>query len=164
MIIRDVSAHERLDQVRRGFVANISHELKTPIGALTLLAETLEGETDPEIVERLSGRVLTEAHRAANIVEDLLELSRVEVGEAHDQSPLSVQDLVDEATDLVRSAAEDRRFASTWRSTANSWCAATGVSWCRHWSTCSTTPSATPTAAAESPCGPASRARTPRSR
>ncbi len=108
VIIRDVSAHERLDQVRRDFVANISHELKTPIGALTLLAETLEGETDPEIVERLSGRVLTEAHRAANIVEDLLELSRVEVGEAHDQSPLSVQDLVDEATDLVRSAAEDR--------------------------------------------------------
>jgi two-component system sensor histidine kinase SenX3 len=108
VIIRDVSAHERLDQVRRDFVANISHELKTPIGALTLLAETLEGETDPETVGRLSGRVLTEAHRAANIVEDLLELSRVEVGDAHDQSPLRVGDLVDEARDLVRSAAEGR--------------------------------------------------------
>ena len=108
VIIRDVSAHERLDQVRRDFVANISHELKTPIGALTLLAETLEGETDPETVGRLSGRVLTEAHRAANIVEDLLELSRVEVGEAHDQVSLKVEDLVDEANDLVRSAAEDR--------------------------------------------------------
>ena len=108
VVIRDVSAHERLDQVRRDFVANISHELKTPIGALTLLAETLQGETDAEIVERLSGRVLTEAHRAANIVEDLLELSRVEAGEAHDHSPLKVPDLVDEATDLVRSAGEDR--------------------------------------------------------
>ncbi len=108
VIIRDVSAHERLDQVRRDFVANISHELKTPIGALTLLAETLDGETDPEIVDRLSGRVLTEAHRAAKIVEDLLALSRVEVGEIHEHAPVRVRDLVDEAGDLVRSAAEDR--------------------------------------------------------
>ncbi len=108
VIIRDVSAEERLDRVRRDFVANISHELKTPVGALTLLAETLDGETDPETVERLSGRVLVEANRAARIVEDLLELSRVEVGEIHDHAPLRVRDLVDEAADLVRSAGEDR--------------------------------------------------------
>ena len=108
VVIRDVSAQERLDQVRRDFVANISHELKTPIGALTLLAETLEGETDPETVERLSGRVLVEANRAARFVEDLLELSRVEVGEIHEHAPVRVRDLVDEAGDLVRSAAEDR--------------------------------------------------------
>ncbi len=108
VIIRDVSAQERLGQVRRDFVANISHELKTPIGALTLLAETLEDETDPEIVRRLSGRVFTEAHRAANIVEDLLELSRVEAAEAHDEEPLVVSDLVDEAKDLVSSAAESQ--------------------------------------------------------
>lgn len=108
VIIRDVSAQERLDQVRRDFVANISHELKTPIAALTLLAETLEDETDPETVGRLSGRVLVEAHRAANIVEDLLELSRVESGEARDAARLRVEDLVDEANDLVRSASESR--------------------------------------------------------
>ena len=108
VIIRDVSAEERLDRVRRDFVANISHELKTPIGALTLLAETLDGETDAETVERLSGRVLVEASRAARIVEDLLELSRVEVGEIHDHAPLRVRDLVDESADVVRSAAEDR--------------------------------------------------------
>lgn len=108
MTIRDVSAHERLDQVRRDFVANISHEIKTPIGALTLLAETLQGESDPEVVDRLSGRVLTEAHRAASIVEDLLELSQVEAGETLDHQPLRVTDLVNEAKDVVRSAAEGR--------------------------------------------------------
>lgn len=113
VIIRDVSAQERLDQVRRDFVANISHELKTPIAALTLLAETLDGETDPEIIGRLSGRVLTEAHRAASIVEDLLELSRVEADEAPDATRLRVGDLVDEAKDLVRSAAESRGIRVT---------------------------------------------------
>jgi two-component system sensor histidine kinase SenX3 len=56
-VIDDVSERQRLDAVRRDFVANISHELKTPIGALGVLAETLAGETDPEVVARLAERM-----------------------------------------------------------------------------------------------------------
>ena len=53
------------DSMRTDFVANISHELKTPVGAVAVLAEALMGETDPAVIERLTGRMLTESERAA---------------------------------------------------------------------------------------------------
>lgn len=77
-VIDDVSGRRRLDDVRRDFVANVSHELKTPVGALSLLAETLDGEDDPEVVGRLSSRVAAEAERLGRIIDDLLDLSRIE--------------------------------------------------------------------------------------
>ncbi len=76
VIIEDVSERRRLEAVRRDFVANISHELKTPVGALGLLAETLLGEEDPAIVARLAERMMHEAFRVGRTIDDLLELTR----------------------------------------------------------------------------------------
>ena len=91
-IIQDASDRRRLDAIRRDFVANVSHELKTPVGALSLLAETLDGEEDPEVVARLAKRVAAEAERLGRIIDDLLDLSRIEANEAPRQEivPLTV--------------------------------------------------------------------------
>jgi signal transduction histidine kinase len=62
-VIDDVSERRRLEEIRRDFVANVSHELKTPMGALGLLAETLVSETDTAVVRRLANRIHTEDHR-----------------------------------------------------------------------------------------------------
>ncbi len=89
VIIEDVSERTRVDAIRRDFVANVSHELKTPVGALSLLAETLDGEEDPDVVARLSGRVAMEAARLGRIIDDLLDLSRIEANEnaVHQMTP-----------------------------------------------------------------------------
>ena len=80
-IVQDASDRHRLEAIRRDFVANVSHELKTPVGALSLLAETLDGEDDPEVVDRLAKRVAAEAERLGRIIDDLLDLSRIEANE-----------------------------------------------------------------------------------
>ncbi|MEC9394387.1 MAG: ATP-binding protein [Actinomycetota bacterium] len=77
-LFEDVTERLRVEAVRRDFVANVSHELKTPVGAISLLAEALEGERDPEVVERLTGRIGTEARRVSDLVEDLLDLRAIE--------------------------------------------------------------------------------------
>ena len=64
-LIEDVSERRRLEEIRRDFVANVSHELKTPMGALGLLAETLVSEPDVEVAKRLASRIQTEAFRVA---------------------------------------------------------------------------------------------------
>jgi two-component system sensor histidine kinase SenX3 len=76
--VEDVSERRRLDAVRRDFVANVSHELKTPVGAIGLLAEALEGEEDREVVARLVQRIQTESGRIGRMIDDLLDLSRIE--------------------------------------------------------------------------------------
>ena len=60
-LIEDVSERRRLEEIRRDFVANVSHELKTPMGTLGLLAETLVAEPDPDVAQRLAGRIHNEA-------------------------------------------------------------------------------------------------------
>jgi two-component system sensor histidine kinase SenX3 len=107
-LIDDVSERRRLEAVRRDFVANISHELKTPVGALSLVAETLEGEDDPAVVARLSHRMRTEAERLGRIIEDLLDLSRIEAEEAPSREPVSVQVVVGQALERLRPVAEHR--------------------------------------------------------
>jgi two-component system, OmpR family, sensor histidine kinase SenX3 len=108
-LIDDVTEQERIDAMRRDFVANISHELRTPVGAMSLLAETLIGEDDPEVVEHLAARILTEATRVTRTIEDLLELSRIEHGLDQDREAVSIQRVVAEAVDAVRAAADQRR-------------------------------------------------------
>lgn len=76
--IEDVSERSRIDSMRTDFVANISHELKTPVGAVAVLAEALFGETDEVVIDRVAGRLVTEAHRAVDAIDDLLELARIE--------------------------------------------------------------------------------------
>jgi two-component system sensor histidine kinase SenX3 len=107
-IIEDVSERRRLEAVRRDFVANISHELKTPVGALSLVAETLEGEDDPDIVARLSRRMRTEAERLSRIIEDLLDLSRIESEESPSRDPVPVHLVLGQAVERLRPAAQHR--------------------------------------------------------
>ncbi|MDX2381113.1 MAG: ATP-binding protein [Acidimicrobiia bacterium] len=83
--IRDVSEQVHSDAIRTDFVANISHELKTPVGAIAVLAEALIDEADPEVVRRVSERMVAEAHRAVRTIDDLLELARIEVAPRDDE-------------------------------------------------------------------------------
>lgn len=105
-VVEDVSERRRLEAVRRDFVANISHELKTPIGALALLAETMANEADPDVTRRLAARLHDEAHRLGRIIEDLLDLSRIEAEEAPVRDPVPVHLVVAEAVERVRPVTE----------------------------------------------------------
>ncbi len=108
-IIEDVSERRRLEEIRRDFVANVSHELKTPMGALGLLAETLTIEADPSVAQRLASRIHNEAFRVSRIIDDLLDLSRIESEEDPPREPIYVNLIMAEAVERVRSAAEHRR-------------------------------------------------------
>ncbi len=107
-IIDDVSERRRLEEVRRDFVANVSHELKTPMGALGLLAETLLAETEPEVSRRLAQRIHSEAFRISRIIDDLLDLSRIENEESPPREPVLVNLVMAEAGERVHAAAEQR--------------------------------------------------------
>lgn len=107
-LIEDVSERRRVDQVRRDFVANISHELKTPVGAVGLLADTLAGESDPAVVERLSARLAEEVTRLSATIDDLLQLAGIEFGEDAELDDVSVPSIVEEAVGRLRTAAEAR--------------------------------------------------------
>jgi two-component system sensor histidine kinase SenX3 len=107
-IIDDVSERRRLEAVRRDFVANISHELKTPVGALGLLAETLAGEEDAAVAARLTERMQVEAFRVGRIIEDLLDLSRIEAEESPLREPVPVHLVLAEAVERLRAVAEHR--------------------------------------------------------
>jgi two-component system sensor histidine kinase SenX3 len=103
---RDVSEARRVENVRRDFVANVSHELKTPIGALGLLAETMASTEDAAVVQQLADRVVREADRLSRIVDDLLDLSQIEAQEAPLRAPTPVRVLLQESIDLVQVAAD----------------------------------------------------------
>ena len=103
---RDVSEARRVESVRRDFVANVSHELKTPIGALGLLAETMAGTDDAHVVQQLADRVVREADRLSRIVDDLLDLSQIEAQESPGRAPIPVRLLVSETIELVQAAAD----------------------------------------------------------
>jgi two-component system sensor histidine kinase SenX3 len=108
VVIDDLSERRRLEAVRRDFVANISHELKTPVGALGLLAETIADEPDPTVTKRLAERMLYEATRVGRTIDDLLELSRIEAEEPHPREPIPLNLVVAEAVERIRPAAEYR--------------------------------------------------------
>ena len=91
---RDVSEARRVESVRRDFVANVSHELKTPIGALGLLAETMAATDDVGVMRQLAERVVREADRLAQIVDDLLDSQQIEAQEAPTREPFPVALLV----------------------------------------------------------------------
>jgi two-component system, OmpR family, sensor histidine kinase SenX3 len=104
--IDDVSERARLDAVRTDFVANISHELKTPVGALAVLAEALADGDDPVVARRLANKMVEEAHRAARTIDDLLELSRTELGGSSPTDVVAIAQVIDDAVQRGRSAAE----------------------------------------------------------
>jgi two-component system, OmpR family, sensor histidine kinase SenX3 len=104
--VRDVSELRRVESVRRDFVANVSHELKTPIGALSLLAETMAAGDDTPVNTQLADRVQREANRLGRIVDDLLDLSLIEAQEAPIREPVPVHVVLHEASERVRGAAD----------------------------------------------------------
>lgn len=102
----DVSERARLEAVRTDFVANISHELKTPVGALAVLAEALADVDEPVAARRLAEKMVGEAHRAARTIDDLLELSRTELGGAAAKDSVDVAQVIDDAVGRAQAAAE----------------------------------------------------------
>ncbi len=108
LLLADMSEHRRLEAVRRDFVANVSHELKTPVGALTLLAEAVQDAADdPEAVARFSRRMQHEGTRLARLVQELTELSRVQGADPMPgAAEVEVASLIIEAADRARLAAE----------------------------------------------------------
>jgi len=108
--VEDISERARLDSVRTDFVANISHELKTPVGALAVLAEALADNDDPEVMKRLANRMVDEAHRASSTIDDLLELSRIELGGEAVREALDLCLVVAESVSRCRPAAERRNI------------------------------------------------------
>ena len=108
VVIDDVTDRRRLEAVRRDFVANISHELKTPVGALGLLAETLLAEDDPAVFRRLAERMVSEAFRVGRTIDDLLALTQIEADEVGMRDEVPVHLFIAEAVERVRPAAEQQ--------------------------------------------------------
>jgi two-component system, OmpR family, sensor histidine kinase SenX3 len=108
LVVDDLTESKRVESVRRDFVANVGHEIKTPVGALQLLAEAaLDAHDDPEAVQRFVGRMQHEALRLSKLVQELLDLSRLQGGEPlPDQTEVSVDAIIDEAVDRSRMVAE----------------------------------------------------------
>ena len=110
LLVEDVTEARRVEAVRRDFVANVSHELKTPVGAMSLLAEALAGcSEDPDAVRRFAGRVQHEADRLARLVQELIDLSRLQGADPlPDPVPVPVDQVVTEALDRSRTVAAAR--------------------------------------------------------
>ncbi len=113
--VEDISERRRIDAVRTDFVANISHELKTPVGALAVLAETLADEDDPATIRRIADRMLEEAHRAARTIDDLMELSRIELGGGEQvRGGVDTGDVIRAAVERVAEIAHRREITIDW--------------------------------------------------
>ncbi len=113
LLAEDRTDAHRVEEVRRDFVVNVSHELKTPIGALSLLAETIEqAADDPETVRRFVGRIQTEAGRLATLVAEILELSRLQfAGSLATAHAVELDAVIAEAVDRARTRAAARNIA-----------------------------------------------------
>ena len=111
LLAEDRTESYRLDEVRRDFVANISHELKTPIGAVSLLAEALQAASDePDQVRRFAKRLTKEADRLARITQEIIELSRLQAADAlTSPAVVEIDHVVALAVDQNRVAAESSR-------------------------------------------------------
>ena len=105
-LVRDTTEHQRIESVRRDFVANVSHELKTPIGALSLLADSLAADSDPEVAAHLAGRMQIEVQRVANTIDDLLTLAMLEDESGRPDALVDVGSVVAAAVDRISETAE----------------------------------------------------------
>ena len=112
LVLQDVTEARRVEEVRRDFVANVGHELKTPVGALSLLAEAVEeAADDPETVRRFAARMTHEADRLARLVRELIDLSRLQGGEPlPDLVPVAVDTVTAEAVDRTKLAAAAKQI------------------------------------------------------
>ncbi|MCW2652255.1 MAG: sensor-like histidine kinase senX3 [Mycobacterium sp.] len=113
--VTDDSEVARMEATRRDFVANVSHELKTPVGAMGVLAEALlESADDPDIVQRFAEKMLVESQRLANMVTELIELSRLQGAEPLPElDAVEVDIVVSEALSRSKVAADNADIAVT---------------------------------------------------
>ncbi|HEY8914388.1 sensor histidine kinase [Lacisediminihabitans sp.] len=111
LLAEDHTESYRLDEVRRDFVANISHELKTPIGAVSLLAEALQAASDePDQVRRFAKRLTKESERLAKITQEIIQLSRLQAADALTKPEVvDIDHVVALAIDQNRVAADSSR-------------------------------------------------------
>ncbi len=107
VLIDDLAEERRVDAVRRDFVANVSHELKTPVGALSLLAEAvLSSADDPAQVEHFAEKMQAEANRLASLIQDVIDLSRLQSDDSMNRAELVETDvLINRAIEEVKTLA-----------------------------------------------------------
>ncbi|MFY9262595.1 MAG: two-component sensor histidine kinase [Actinomycetaceae bacterium] len=110
VLFEDNTEKRRLEETRRDFVANVSHELKTPVGAISLLAETLvEVAEEPDHVRSFGAKLAVESKRLGNLVQEIIQLSQLQEGDSLADSQLvDVDTVVAEAVDRIRVEAEAR--------------------------------------------------------
>jgi two-component system sensor histidine kinase SenX3 len=110
VLVEDRTRERRLDAIRRDFTVNVSHELKTPVGALILLADAVsEASDDPEAVQRFSDRMRIEASRLSRLVKEIIELSRLQGDDPlENPGPVDINGIIETAVDRCRIDAEDR--------------------------------------------------------
>lgn len=110
VLLEDRTRERQLEAVRRDFVANVSHELKTPVGAIRLLAEAvLDAADDPEAVQRFAHRMHRESDRLTGLVQQIIELSRLQGDESPDNPvPVDVDKILTSAVDEIEIDAQAR--------------------------------------------------------
>ncbi|HEX8496129.1 MAG TPA: ATP-binding protein [Actinomycetales bacterium] len=117
LLVDDLTETRRVEEVRRDFVANVSHELKTPIGGISLLSEAvLDASDDPEAVRRFASRMQVESTRLTRLVQEIVDLSRLQVADTlHQPEMVALDPVVSEAVDRCRlvAAAKDITIAVT---------------------------------------------------
>ena len=103
-VANDQTEQRALEAYRREFAVNVSHELKTPIGALALLAESIEdGADDPQMVANFARKIRKESRRLSKLIQEIIEISRLQGGESVvDHEKVDLSDVIDEALDAVR--------------------------------------------------------------
>jgi len=104
VLVEDRTRERRVEAIRRDFVANVSHELKTPVGAINLLAEAVaQAADDPEAVVRFASRMQMESERLTRLVQQIIELSRLQGDDPlEDATGVLVDEIVERAMDRVR--------------------------------------------------------------
>lgn len=112
ILAEDRTESRRLEEIRRDFVANVSHELKTPVGAIALLAEAVnDAADDPVAVRRFATRMTRESARLGHLVQEIIELSRLQVADAFSElTRVALDDVVAEAVDRARLGASAKRI------------------------------------------------------
>jgi two-component system sensor histidine kinase SenX3 len=113
VLVQDRTEARRVEEVRRDFVANVSHELKTPVGAIALLAEAMiSAADDPEAVVRFASRTQTEASRLTLLVQEIIDLTRLQTSHGLTEPRLvSVDAVIAESIDRCRLAAETKKIS-----------------------------------------------------
>ena len=115
LLVDDQTQGRRVEETRRDFVANVSHELKTPVGGISLLAEAvMDAKDDPEAVFRFARRMQAEATRLSSLIKEIVELSRLQgTPVLQDPELVDVEDVVQLALEHVRIEAEAKQITLT---------------------------------------------------